>query len=90
MTAPTIGMSGMAFFIMGCHVWGWCYVIGLLFMFVSPYMAHYSDPAKHPDAHWLPFWFGLMWGIALLPIGQRYWRMSRMRGEDAPAPAASK
>jgi serine/threonine protein kinase len=75
-------LSGLAFFIMGCHVWGWCYVIGLVFMIVSPFMARYSDPARHAAAHWLPCWFGVMWGLALLTIGQRYWRMSRSSADS--------
>jgi hypothetical protein len=64
-------LSGLAFFVMGGHVWGWCYVIGLCFMLVSPWMAHYRE------SQWSPAWFGALWGIALLTVGLRYWRMGR-------------
>jgi hypothetical protein len=62
-------LSGLAFFVMGCHVWGGCYVIGVVFMASAPLMA------LHPNPNWSPLWFGTLWGIALTTIGLRYWRM---------------
>jgi hypothetical protein len=73
--ALSLLLSGLAFFIMGCHVWGWCYVIGLAFMIGAPLMAY------SPDSEWAPFWFGAMWGLALFIIGGRYWWL----GRTAPA-----
>jgi hypothetical protein len=64
-------LSGLSFFVMGCHVWGWCYVIGLGFMAAAPLMAMQS---RSP---WLPLVFGIMWTIALGVIGVRYWRLGR-------------
>jgi drug/metabolite transporter superfamily protein YnfA len=62
-------LSGLAFFIMGSHVWGWCYVIGLAFMFAGPFLVGLDHPKQ------APLWFGALWGLALLVIGMRYYRM---------------
>ena len=56
------------FFIMGCHVWGWCYVMGLVFMFLATIMG------RHPHSEWGPLWFGSLWGLALATLGYRFWR----------------
>jgi eukaryotic-like serine/threonine-protein kinase len=69
-------LTGMAFFVMGAHVWGWCYVIGLLFMVIAPLLV------KLPNPNMAPLWFGTLWGIALLTIGYRYYRMGRQATEE--------
>jgi serine/threonine protein kinase len=64
-------LSGMAFFVMGGHVWGWCYVIGLIFMALGPIVA------QDYQSLWTPLWFGGLWGLALLIVGYRYWRLGK-------------
>jgi serine/threonine protein kinase len=64
-------LSGLAFFVMGCHVWGWSYMIGLAFMAAAPLLARYHT------SPWTPFWFGVAWGIALLIIGLRFYRIGQ-------------
>ncbi len=72
-------LSGLAFFIMGCHVWGLCYLIGLAFMFAAPYMARYLK-----ESEWSPACFGALWALALLTVGLRYWRISQeLAGQKA-------
>jgi serine/threonine protein kinase len=64
-------VSGMAWFIMGGHVWGGCYLIGGVFLGMAPVLALDGGSA------WGPFWFGTLWGAALLILGGRYRRLGR-------------
>jgi hypothetical protein len=59
-------LSGMCFFIMGCHVWGPSYAIGLAFLLAAPIFAY------QPVASILGF--GLLWGAALVIVGVHYVR----------------
>jgi eukaryotic-like serine/threonine-protein kinase len=61
-------VGGLAWFAMGGHVWGGCYVIGLAFLLLAPAMALLAG------SPWSPFCFGLLWGAALLVLGRRYWK----------------
>jgi serine/threonine-protein kinase len=61
-------VGGLAWFVMGGHVWGGCYVIGLAFLLVAPAMALLAG------SPWSPFCFGLLWSAALLVLGRRYWK----------------
>jgi serine/threonine protein kinase len=74
--------SGLAWFAMGGYVWGGCYLIGLAFLVLAPFVAmlHGSD--------WSPFWFGVMWAAALFIIGERYRRLGRGAIEAKPATTA--
>jgi serine/threonine protein kinase len=68
---PTAVLAGLAFLVMGSHVWGWCYVIGLGFMAFGPFLVGLDNP------NLAPFWFGVLWGVALAIIGLRYYRMGQ-------------
>ena len=62
-------LTGFGFLIMGTHVWGGGYVVGLLFMIAAPILAMVTDIA--------PLAFGLLWAGALLTFGFHYWRLGR-------------
>jgi serine/threonine protein kinase len=68
---PVAAVSGLAWFTMGGHVWGGCYLIGLGFLAAAPVLARYAGWV------WSPFWFGVLWAVALLVLGWRYWRPAR-------------
>ena len=59
-------LSGFGFFAMGSHLWGGSYLIGCAFLAAAPLLAIFSDSSA--------FWFGTLWGGALLWFGVRYWR----------------
>jgi serine/threonine protein kinase len=59
-------LAGFGFFIMGSHVWGGGYVVGLGFMIAAPILAVYM--------HVAPLVFGALWAGALLTFGLHYWR----------------
>ncbi|MDP6446073.1 MAG: serine/threonine-protein kinase, partial [Pirellulaceae bacterium] len=59
-------LAGFGFLIMGGHIWGGGYVVGLVFMAAAPLLAIYSDAA--------PLAFGALWAAALFVIGQHYTR----------------
>jgi serine/threonine protein kinase len=67
-------VGGLAWFAMGGHVWGGCYVIGLAFLLLAPAMALLAG------SPWSPFCFGLLWGAALLVLGRRYWKRGQAPG----------
>jgi hypothetical protein len=69
---PSMVLSGMAFFVMGAHVWGGCYLIGVAFMLLAPALAY------NAESDWCPFWFGTVWGAALLILGARFWWLGRL------------
>jgi serine/threonine-protein kinase len=62
--AAAAALSGLGFFVLGAHVWGWLYVAGIGFMLLAPLLAR--------DVAGSPLWFGLMWGATLLVTGLRY------------------
>jgi serine/threonine protein kinase len=68
---PMTAVSGLAWFTMGGHVWGGCYLIGLGFLALAPVVA------QTQGSPWSPFWFGLLWAAALLILGGRYARRRR-------------
>ncbi len=59
-------LSGFGFFIIGSHMWGGGYAVGMMFFATAPLLAMYPDSSA--------FWFGTLWGIALLCFGLRYWK----------------
>jgi serine/threonine-protein kinase len=67
MYGPVTALSGLAWFTMGGHVWGGCYLIGAAFLALAPVMALLAGSI------WSPFAFGLLWSAALLILGRRYW-----------------
>ena len=71
-------LSGFGFLIMGGHVWGGGYLVGLVFMIAAPIMALYVDFASLA--------FGILWAAALLSFGLHYWR----RGKAARAAGSVK
>ena len=62
-------LAGFGFLIMGGHVWGGGYVVGLVFMIAAPILAIYTGVA--------PLAFGALWAGALLTFGLHYWRRGR-------------
>jgi len=68
---PATALSGMAFFVMGAHIWGGCYVIGILFMLLAPLLTHFAG------SDWSPLWFGTIWASALFILGIRYLWLAR-------------
>ena len=59
-------LAGFGFLIMGGHVWGGGYVVGLVFMIATPILAIYT--------HVAPLVFGALWAGALLTFGLHYRR----------------
>lgn len=62
-------LAGMAFFTLGCHVWGACYLVGLAFFLAAPLLQTVPDFAV--------LGFGLLWGLSLAALGLRYERLNR-------------
>ena len=62
-------LAGFGFLIMGGHVWGGGYVVGLVFMLAAPILAI--------DTGIAPLVFGALWAGALLTFGLHYWRRGR-------------
>jgi hypothetical protein len=66
---PTIAaVTGLAYFVMGCSYWGWCYAFGLSFQAVALLMLI--------DLRWAPLEFGALWAMALTVIGVRLRRLA--------------
>jgi hypothetical protein len=59
-------LAGFGFLIMGGHVWGGGYVVGLVFMIAAPILALYT--------HVAPLVFGALWAGAMVTFGLHYWR----------------
>jgi serine/threonine protein kinase len=59
-------LAGMGFFILGCHVWGPCYAMGIAFFVAAPFLA------QRPLLSILGF--GTLWGFALTVLGLHYYR----------------
>jgi serine/threonine-protein kinase len=64
---PIAAVTGMAFFVLGCSYWGWCYAFGLAFHVLALVMAL--------DLRWAPLEFGILWAVALVIIGLRLRRL---------------
>ena len=64
-------LAGFGFLIMGGHVWGGGYIVGLVLLIAAPLLAVYADVA--------PLLFGALWAGALLTFGLHYWRRGRRR-----------
>ncbi len=62
-------VGGLAWFAMGGHVWGGCYLIGGAFLLLAPAVA------LQAGSPWAPFCFGALWSAALLILGHRCWRL---------------
>jgi serine/threonine-protein kinase len=83
--ALSAALTGMAFCVMGCHVWGGCYVIALAFFVTAPILAMFRE------SDWSPLWFGVMWSAALVVVGMRYYRLGQVAAaQHQAAPAAPK
>jgi len=67
--ASSAVLTGFGFLIMGGHIWGGGYVVGIFFMIAAPILAMYTDVA--------PLAFGALWAGALLTFGLHYWRRGR-------------
>jgi len=69
-------LAGFGFLIMGGHVWGGGYVVGIVFMIAAPVLAMHIDVA--------PLIFGALWAGALFTFGLHYWlRRSAAQPKDA-------
>jgi hypothetical protein len=64
---PIAAVTGMAFFVLGCSYWGWCYAFGLAFHALSLLMTL--------SFRWAPLEFGTLWALALMVIGIRLRRL---------------
>jgi hypothetical protein len=67
-------LAGMAFFTLGCHVWGACYLVGGAFFLAAPLLALAPEYAV--------LGFGSLWGVSLLLLGLRYDRLNRLLPTD--------
>ena len=84
-------VTGMAFVVLGCTYWGWCYAIGLVFHVLALLMTL--------GLRWAPLEFGTIWAVALVVIGIRLCRLgpaeqlpgrtSDTRTATAPLPSAA-
>ena len=63
-------LAGFGFLVMGVHVWGGGYLVGLVFMIAAPILAVYSELS--------PLLFGSLWAAALFLFGSHYWRRGRI------------
>jgi serine/threonine-protein kinase len=64
---PIAAATGLAFFVLGCSYWGWCYALGLAFHALALLMAL--------DLRWAPLEFGALWAAALVIVGIRLRRL---------------
>lgn len=68
-------LAGMAFFTLGCHVWGACYLVGGAFFLAAPLLAFFPDYAV--------IGFGALWGLSLGSLGLRYAWLNRVLPLDS-------
>jgi serine/threonine-protein kinase len=61
-------LAGLAFFVMGSHYWGGCYVIGLAFCVLAVLMPF--------DLAVAPLEFAVLWSVSLFTIGIRLRRLA--------------
>lgn len=76
---PIAAVTGMAFFVLGCSYWGWCYAFGPAFHVLALLMTL--------DLRWAPLEFGTLWATVLVVIGIRLCRLGF--AEQPPESAAS-
>jgi hypothetical protein len=69
-------LAGMGFLIMGGHVWGGAYVVGLAFLMAAPFLAMNAPLA--------PLAFGALWAAALMTFGWHYCRNATGRTLTLP------
>ena len=62
-------LAGLGFLVMGGHVWGGGYVVGLAFLVAAPLLAMHTNLA--------PVAFGALWAGALWTFGLYYWHRGR-------------
>ena len=67
-------LAGLGFFIMGGHVWGGGYVVGLAFLSAAPVLAHLR--------HVAPLLYGALWAGALFAFGIHYRRGGAAREQN--------
>lgn len=60
-------VSGLAFFALGSHYWGWCYLFGVAFFGLALLMTW--------DLRWAPIEFGTLWAAIFVTIGARLRRL---------------
>ena len=68
-------LAGFGFLVMGAHMWGGGYVVGIVFMAASLTMAKSTELA--------PLIFGVLWAGALTAFGIHFWGQGRRR-ETSP------
>lgn len=68
-------LAGMAFFTLGCHVWGACYLVGGAFFIAAPLLALAPEYAV--------IGFGALWGLSLGSLGLRYAWLNRVLPQEA-------
>jgi tRNA A-37 threonylcarbamoyl transferase component Bud32 len=61
-------LSALGFFVMGVHVWGRAYVIGIVFLLAAPLL---GSTLKFASLE-----YGILWGISCLIFGGHYWRLA--------------
>jgi|GEM_PF-945879 len=62
-------LSALGFFIMGVHVWGGAYIIGVAFLLAAPLLGR--------TLKFAPLEYGILWGISCLTFGGHYCRLAR-------------
>src|SRR5690606_41163061 len=67
-------LAGAAWFTLGCHVWGACYLVGGAFFVAAPLLA--ATP------HYAILGFGTLWGVSLCSLGIRYEWLNRVLPAD--------
>jgi hypothetical protein len=77
---PFAAVTGMAFFVLGCSYWGWCYAFGLAFHVLALLMTL--------DLRWASLEFGTLWATALVVIGIRLCRLGSAEQPLERAPLA--
>ena len=68
--AYAAALAGAAFFTLGCHVWGACYLVGIAFFIAAPLLAVTPEHAILA--------FGALWGVSLGALGARYEWLNRV------------
>jgi hypothetical protein len=79
---PFAAVTGMAYFVLGCSYWGWCYAFGLAFHVLALLMTL--------DLRWAPLEFGTLWATALVVVGIRLCRLGSAEQPLERAPSLSR
>jgi serine/threonine-protein kinase len=75
---PIAAVTALAFFVLGCSYWGWCYAFGLAFHVLALLMTI--------ELGWAPLEFGALWAAILMVIGLR---LRRLRAAERPPETAT-